>query len=60
MFYQNITNNHQGGGGGGGGNGNNPSTPNEKGPNGGGNVATGALASTISAEDGQKPGTFLK
>ena len=33
---------------------NNPSTPN------GINVYTGASESTIAAEDGQKPGTFLK
>ena len=52
----NIKNNHQGGG----YNVNYPSTPNATGPNRGSNVATGASASTIAVEDGQRPGTFLK
>ena len=40
-------------------NGNNPSKTHAKGPNEGSNVATGASASTIAAEDGQAPGTVL-
>ena len=51
----NITKNNQGGG----DNGNKPSTTNETEHNGGSNFATGASASTIYAEDGQTPGTFL-
>ena len=41
-------------------NGNNPSEPNSKLINRGGNFAAGASASTIVAEDGQTPGTLPK
>ena len=38
---------------------NNQSTHNATSPNGGSNVAAGNSSHTISAEDGQTPGTFM-